>query len=542
MAKIIKSSSSADDYDPNRENSRVMYPDVIVQGRRLNRGTASVRVTGPVETEETEAVRTAWNSALLPTTLPDDAPVLHMDWPAHGPFVLAPHGTYFDAYLAVAQKVLDEHHPNFKKMLRNLEDADVTLRREIVTDDYVTVGSESGVKTPHDLAKLWTRAADQRWPANEGHEVFFSASGAESVEASLKICYEVAYKRFLETHGSDTFAKVQSELGIAPVPYFDADPGLREHPVYEDYPFQIVACEGAFHGRTLGALSLTWSKRAHRLSYPKAWGVHHVPYNAEGDVAREKIDWRPIAEILAIPGELMRVMHEQRLIPRDLFAGFLAEPFQGEGGYLPGDPDYWQRVRAVCDEAGGLLCVDEVQTVARTGTLFMTEQLGVAPDVICTAKSMVIGVTITRAEYAKYFHEGWHSNTWGAGRVFDTNFAYTTLDTLLHHKDPVFDGLSYLENTQVKGEYLSAGLKQLAKKHPDVMVGERGRGLMRAMLVRNRDEVVRQGWAHGIKLLGCGWGAEVAPIRLLMLADTLTREIDELLGVLDKVFTAVAKG
>jgi len=539
MAKILDSSSSADDYDLTRENARVMYPDVIVQGRRLNRGTASVRLTGPIETEETAAVRKAWHGALLPTTLPDDAPVLHMDWPTHGPFVLAPHGTYIDAYLAVAQKLLDEHHPNFKKMLRTLEDADVMLRREIVTDDYVTVSSESGVKTPRDLAGLWTDAVDKRWPCEHGHDVFFSSSGAEAVEATLKICYEVAYKRFLEKHGAKTFAQVQAELGLSPVAYFEGDPGLAEHPVYEDYPFQIVGCEGAFHGRTLGALSLTWSKRAHRLSYPKAWNVHHVPYNAEGDVVRDLIDWRPIAEILAKPGELKRVLLEQRRIPKDLFAGFIGEPFQGEGGYLPGDPAYWGRVRAVCDETGGLLCVDEVQTIARTGTLFMTEQLGVDPDVICTAKSMVLGITITRAEYAKYFHEGWHSNTWGAGRVFDTNFAYTTLDTILHHRDPVFDGLSYLENTQVKGEQLSRGLLRLAEKHPHVIVGERGCGLMRAMLVRNRDAVIHKGWEHGIKLLGCGWGGDVAPIRLLMLADTLSREVDELLAVLDKVFASI---
>ncbi len=539
MAKILDASSTPEGYDLDREASRIRYADVIVEGRRLNRGTASVKVTGPIESDETAAVRKAWNAALLPTTLPDDAPVLHMDWPTHGPFVLAPHGTYLDAYLAVAQKVLDEHHPNFKKMLLNLEDAGVMLRREIVTDDYVTASSESGVKTPRDLARLWTDAVRARWPRPQGHEAFFSASGAEAVEASLKICYQVAYKRFLETHGADTFAKVQAELGLAPVAYFERDPGLADHPVYEDYPFQMVACEGAFHGRTLGALSLTWSKRAHRLGYPKAWNVHHIPFNAEGDALRERIDWRPIAEILATPGELARVLREQRRIPKDLFAGFLAEPFQGEGGYVPGDPAFFGKVRAVCDETGGLLCVDEVQSVARTGTLFMTEQLEVEPDVICTAKSMVIGVTITRAEYAAYCHEGWHSNTWGAGRVFDTNFAYATLDTLLHHKDPAFDGLSYLENTQVKGRQLSEGLQQLAERHPHVMVGERGRGLMRAMLVKDRDEVVRRGWEQGIKLLGCGWSGEVAPIRLLMLADTLAREVDEVLGIMDRVFASM---
>jgi len=539
MAKILTQHSTADDYDPATEAARIMYADVVVRGRRINRGTAEVRITGQVETEEAETVRRSWLTGMLPTTLPEDAPVLHLGWPTHGPFVLAPHGTYMDAYLGVAMKLLDERHPHFRHMLENLEDAGVTLRREIATDDFLTVDPETGVKTPRDLAALWSSAVNERWPHEGGYEPFFSASGAEAVEAALKLCYQVAYKRFLREHGMDTFAKVQAELGLATVPYFDGDPGLAEHPVYEDYPFQIVGCEGAFHGRTLGALSVTWSKRAHRLSYPKNPQVHHVPFNAEEDVLRERIDWRGIDEILAIPGELARVLREQRRIPKDLFAGFVAEPFQGEGGYLPGDPGYFERARAVCDEAGGLLVIDEVQSVGRTGRLFMTEHLGVRPDVLIAAKSMVIGVTIARADLAESCHIGWHSNTWGSGRMLDTNFAYATLDTFLNYRDPVFDGLSYAENTEVKGRLLAEGLDMLAEKHPHVMVGQRGKGLMRAMLVRDRARVVRTAWEHGLKLLSCGWKAEVAPIRLLMLADTLTREVDELIHVLDRTFGAM---
>lgn len=539
MAKILDTRSSADDYDATSETARVMYPDVIVQGRRLNRGTASVKVTGPVETEETSTLRRAWATRLLPTTLEADAPVVHLGWPTHGPFVLAPHGTYFDTYLGVAQKVLDQHHPNFKRMLEDLEDGDAMLRREIATDDYLAVDPASGVKTPHDLAQLWSKAVAERWPHEAGYEPFFSSSGAEAVEAALKLCFQVAYKRFLEKFGRKVFEKVQAELGLRREPYFDADPTLTEHPVYEDYPFQIVGCEGAFHGRTLGALSVTWSKRAHRLSYPKAWNVHHVAFNGDPTELRERVDWRGIEEILETPGELTRLLRGKRRIPKDLFAGFLAEPFQGEGGYVPGDLAFFQGARNVCDEADALLCIDEVQTIGRTGRLFMTEHLGIAPDVLITAKSMVIGITVARAELAAYCHEGWHSNTWGSGRIFDTNFAWTTLDTLLHHRDPVFDGLSYLENTEVKGRLLADGLDLLAEKHPDVIVGQRGQGLMRAMLVRNRSAIVRTGWERGVKLLGCGWSGDVSAIRLLMLADTLTREVDELIGVLDDVFSAV---
>jgi 4-aminobutyrate aminotransferase-like enzyme len=539
MARILPRQSNPIGYDLASEAGRIAYPDVVIGERRLNRGTAQVAVRGDVETPETAQVRAAWNAHLFPTTLASDAPVLDLGFPVHGPFVDSPHGVYFDSYLAVAQKILDERHPRFLRMLDDLGEAGVLLRREIATDDFLAPDPERRVKTPADLARLWADAASARWPIPGGYRVFFSSSGAESVEAAIKISTQAAYKRFLGRHGAETFAKVQSELGNARVPYFDRDPGLRDHPVYEDYPFALVACEGAFHGRTMGALSLTWSKRAHRLSYPKPKTVFHVPYNAAGDPLRDLVDFRGIEEVLATPGELRRLLLEKGRIPKDLFAGFVAEPFQGEGGYVPGEPEFFRKARAACDETGALLVLDEVQSVARTGRLFMGEHLGVRPDVLCVAKSMVIGTTIARADLAAAMHGGWHSNTWGAGRVLDTNFAHATLDAFLHHRDPVFDGLSYAENVEVKGRQLSEGLDRLAGRHPKILAGHRGRGLMRAILVRRRSDVVRAGWKNGLKLLGCGWDAEVAPIRILFLADTLGREIDEFLGVLDRTLSSL---
>ena len=539
MPQFLRNPITTETYDPAGEAARVMLPDVVVAGRRINRGTAVVKVTAPVESPETAGVRRRWDERLLPTTLDPDSPVVTLGWPAHGPFVLSPHGTYLDTYLGVAMKVLDEHHPRFKAMVESLLDADALLRREIATDDFVDVPPDGDVKTPADLADLWNRALTERWSVPGGWKAFFSASGTEAIEAALKLCHEVAYKGFLKRHGAETFRRLQQELGVREVPYFAADPTLKDHPVYEDYPFQLVACEGAFHGRTLGSLALTHSKRVHKLGYPRAWNVHHVPFNAPGDPVRDLVDPRGIAEILAVPGELKRVLREQRRIPKDLFAGFVAETFQGEGGYVPGDPAFFQKVRKVCDETGALLVVDEVQSVGRTGRLFMAERLGVRPDVVVTAKSMVIGVTMARAELAAACHVGWHSNTWGSGRVFDTNFAWTTLDTLLHHKDPVFGGLSYLENEEVKGRLLREGFERLAKRHPKVVAGHRGFGLMNALLVRRRSDFVKTGWKMGVKLLGCGWNAEVAPIRILGLADMLTREVDELLAVLDQVCAAM---
>ena len=539
MARIRSSLPGTGNYDLLGESRRLAFRDVIVGEHRLNRGTAQVAVTDPGAVEGEAQVRRAWQMGLLPTTLPEDAPVVHLGWPTHGPFVMAPHGVYFDGYLAVAQKVLDEHHVRFRRMLDDLDEAGVLLRREIVTDDYLAPDPDRIVKTPSDLAAAWGGALQARWSRPEGWKAFFSSSGAEAVEAALKIAFQTAYKRFVHRFGMDRLRQVAHELGLREASYFLHDPGLPGVPVFDDYPFQVVACEGAFHGRTLGALSATWSKRAHRLGYPRAWQVQHVPYNDPGDPLRERIDARDLATLLAEPGLLRRVVREERRIPKDLFAGFLAEPFQGEGGYVPGDPGFFARARAVCDEHDALLMVDEVQSVARTGRLLMTEHLGVTPDVVVTAKSMVIGVTMARGDVAPHCHEGWHSNTWGAGRVLDTNFAWTTLDLLLHHKEPAFQGLDYLANCEVKGAMLADGLDRLAEKHPHHLVGHRGVGLMQAMLVRDRPRVVATAWKHGLKLLGCGWGGDVAPIRLLLLADTTAREVDELLRVLDATFSAL---
>ena len=528
-------------YDPSKEAARVDWPDVVIGGRALQRARARVAIEAPVETPEAQAVRALTAERLFTTTLAGDSPVVELGWPVHGPFVLAPFGTYFDGYLGVAQKVLDETHPRFTAMLEHLRAAGVLLRREIATDDFLVARSGSNVRTPNDLAGLWGEAMQARWPEPSGWRAFFSSSGTEAIEAALKLAFEVAYKRFVARFGMDVFRGVQAALGHREVAFFERDPSLRDHPVYEDYPFCVVGCETSFHGRTLGSLQLTRSKRAHQLGYPKSRAVRHVPFNAPNDPVRALVDWRGIAEILAIPGELARVMREQHRIPKDLLAAFAAESFQGEGGYVPGAPEFFRAARRVCDETGALLIVDEVQAVARTGRLLATEHLGVRPDVVATAKSMVLGITVAPAHLEKYLHTGWHSNTWGSGRILDTNFAWTVLDTLLHHRDPVFGGLSYLENEEVKGRYLAERLDRLAAKHPNVLVGHRGLGVMRGLVVRHREKLVHAAWMRGLKLLGCGWAGETSVIRVLFLADTLAHEIDEFVRVLDLAMGDVAK-
>lgn len=529
-------------YDHEGEAARLEVADVGRGDARLNRATAVVDVTEAPEGAGAAAARTAVRARLFSTTLDASSPAVELGWPTHGPFVRSPRGVYFDAYLGVAQKVLDEHHPRFQAMVRTLLDEDALLRREIATDDYLVARPGSGLRTPQDLAEAWHAALQARWSQPEGWRAFFSSSGTEAIEAGLKLAFVVAYKRFVERFGAATFRRVQEALGTPQVPFFDRDPSLKDHPVYETYPFQVIACETSFHGRTLGSLHLTRSKRAHQLGYPKARNVHHVPYNAAGEPARALVDPRGIEALLAVPGELARVVREQRRIPKDLLAAVVAEPFQGEGGYVPGDPAFFAGLRRLCDETGALLMVDEVQSVARTGRLLATEHLGIRPDVVATAKSMVIGVTLAPAHLERYLHGGWHSNTWGAGRVFDVQFAWTVLDTLLRHREPAFQGLSYLENEEVKGARLAAGLDRLAAAHPTLLVSHRGLGLMRGLVVRRRDAIVAAAWRRGLKLLGCGWPGDTSVLRILFLADTLSREIDEFLRVFGATLAEVERG
>lgn len=188
---------------------------------------------------------------------------------------------------------------------------------------------------------------------------------------------------------------------------------------------------------------------------------------------------------------------------------------------------------------GGIFVADEVQCFGRTGTLFFSEQLGVVPDAIALAKGMVVGMTLIRAEHARHFHGGWHSNTWGGGKIFDTQWAHAVLDTLLNHRDPVLGGLTYARNCAVKGRRLAAGLERLRERHPALVTGFDQRGLMAGVSVRRRAEIIATGWKRGLKLLGCGPSGEVSRLRILFLADTLAREVDEALRVLDEVLAEV---
>ncbi len=165
----------------------------------------------------------------------------------------------------------------------------------------------------------------------------------------------------------------------------------------------VVGFIGGFHGRTYGALSLTPSKAKYHAQFgPLLPGFYHVPYGSEG-----------IDELES------RVF--KRLMPADEFAAIVVEPIQGEGGYVVPDDAFLPRLRELCDRHGILLIADEVQSGAgRTGRMWAIEHWGVEPDILLTAKGiasgMPIGAMIARAELMDW-GPGAHGSTYGGNPV-----------------------------------------------------------------------------------------------------------------------------
>jgi 4-aminobutyrate aminotransferase len=256
----------------------------------------------------------------------------------------------------------------------------------------------------------------------------------------------------------------------------------------------LIAFQGAFHGRTMGAISLNSSKAKYRRHFgPLLSGVHHLPY---ANPYRPSA-WREAAE------DLFR----QRLGPDEIAAVFV-EPILGEGGYVIPPLEFLEYWRAFCDESGALLIFDEVQSgIGRTGNMWAAETLGVIPDVVLTAKGlgsgMPIGAIIAK-ESVMTWEAGSHGSTF-AGNPVCCAAALATLDL-------VEGGLS--RNAREMGAVLLDGLRELQKKH-DIIGDVRGAGLMIGIeFVRDRetkepfDAIVpmleEAAFQRGLLLLGCG--------------------------------------
>jgi predicted acetylornithine/succinylornithine family transaminase len=251
---------------------------------------------------------------------------------------------------------------------------------------------------------LADRLANLAFPA----KVFFSNSGAEAIEGVIKIA-----------------RRIGNESGRT----------------------ELIAFEGSFHGRTTGALAMTWTAKYREPFEPLLPGVHFAKV---GDIGSVK----------ALLG------------PKT--AAVFIEPVQGEGGVRPIPPAFLKELATVTREAGALLVADEIQCgLGRTGKLFGYQHAGITPDIVTVAKplggGLPLGAILVREELASLLHVGDHGSTFG-GNPVACAASLAVLDRL------TADG--FLEKVEKRSGSILRGLRKLAKAYPKAIAEVRGLGLM----------------------------------------------------------------
>jgi 4-aminobutyrate aminotransferase len=267
---------------------------------------------------------------------------------------------------------------------------------------------------------------------------------------------------------------------------------------YHTHRAGIIAFDGAFHGRTMGALSLTNSKVKQRAGFgPLLPMVHHAPF-PRVRAWREGSGGDGAAEL-----EVLRKTIFGRLIAPADVAAIVVEPVQGEGGYFPAPPAFLAGLRELCDEHGILLIADEIQSgMGRTGTWWAIEHAGIEPDIITTAKGiasgMPIGAFIAR-ESVWTWPPGAHGSTFAGNPVC----AAAGLATL-----KLIDG-ELRQNAVRMGARLRAGLEEAAAGS-DSIRDIRGLGLMLGVEFHSHEEaqaVQHAAFERGLLVLECGEAA-----------------------------------
>jgi 4-aminobutyrate aminotransferase len=295
---------------------------------------------------------------------------------------------------------------------------------------------------------------------------------------------------------------------------------------------QFIAFLHGFHGRTLGALSLTASKVIQREGFfPLIPGVSHVPYPDPYHPVLNEIGFKDQGEAV-----LHYIEHEifQTKVPANEVAAILIEPIQGEGGYVVPPDGFLPGLRALCDRYDILLIVDEVQSgMGRTGKWWGVNHWNVEPDIVATAKGiasgMPLGAIIARGDIMADWGPGAHASTFG-GNPVSCAAGIATFDLLK-------DGL--IDNAACMGEYMMGKLGEMYERHP--AIGQvRGKGLMVGVeFVRNRDTrerakdirdaVVNAAFEENLLLLGCG----VNTLRIIPPLNVTASEIDNAMLILE---------
>jgi acetylornithine/N-succinyldiaminopimelate aminotransferase len=313
------------------------------------------------------------------------------------------------------------------------------------------------------------RLAQRLVEATFADTVFFTNSGAEALECAIKMA-----RKYHAVNG---------------------------HPEC----YELITMEGAFHGRTLATIAAGGQKKYLEGFGPVTPGFPQVPFD----------DLKALKEAIG-----------------PATAGILIEPIQGEGGIRPLPYGDLRQIREICDEAGILLVLDEVQTgIGRTGKLFAHELAGITPDIMAIAKALgggfPVGACLATEEAAKGMTAGTHGSTFG-GNPLAMAVANAVLDQVLA------DG--FIEHVNELGRTLRQKLARLADEHPDIIEGVRGEGLMLGIKckVPNTDLVAAARSEH---LLVVGAGDNT--IRLLPPLNIGDQEVEEAIDKLSNACTAL---
>jgi len=296
----------------------------------------------------------------------------------------------------------------------------------------------------------------------------------------------------------------------------------------------IVAFDGAFHGRTFGSLSVTTSNPNYQAGHgPFLPGVHIVPYpSAYRDHAGDE------EEATAASLAALEQLFAEQVAPAEV-AAILIEPVLGEGGYIPAPLEFLRRLRALADEHGILLILDEVQSgYGRTGRMWGFEHAGIVPDVVCLAKAMANGLPLGAIVSGRELQERWgvgaHGSTFG-GNPVACAAGVAVLETIER------EGL--VANAAARGAELRAGLERVMDG--DERIGDvRGPGLMIGVeLVKDRASREQDGELAavliarcadaGLLLLTCGTAHNT--VRWIPPLDVTSAEISEGLGIFERV-------
>lgn len=352
-------------------------------------------------------------------------------------------------------------------------------------EKFLHISSDFYHESMVSLAEKLTSIA----PMSGNNRVFLTNSGTESVETALKLAR------------------------------------------YKTGRTNFIGFTGAFHGRTMGAVTMTASKSLyHSGFYPLMNGVVHAPFPNP---------YRPILQVE--DGEdygetVVRYIKDQifnQTVPAKEVAGILIEPIQGEGGYILPPASFFPKLRELCDENGILLIADEVQSgMGRTGKWWAIENFGAEPDIITSAKGIASGIPLGACiarDSVMDWGKGVHGNTYG-GNPLSCVAALKTIELI---------ETQYLENVRANGPYLLERLEEMAANNP--YIGDvRGIGYMigvefakdkakKSYNADYRDKVVTSAFEHGLLLLGCSKSViRIAP-PLSMSRD----EIDESLEIFE---------